>query len=227
MFVGAVMASALSNIPDGWLLCDGSSLNISQYSDLFSAIGYVFGGSGSSFNLPDLRERFIRGAGAVHSLGTSESDSNQSHSHAVSLSGGSHGHRLRASGASSSNYWTVTAGTSLYNAYSDGSSGTPMVELSSHSHSGDTASQGSSECKPKNLTLVYLIRYLPFEFASSGNNTIDCQTEEDRIKFGKSIASSLNQFYSLAVKVDSEGNPDFSKMWGFVPDSSKPDVALS
>jgi microcystin-dependent protein len=36
----------------GWLLCDGRLLNTSDYAHLFNVIGYSFGGSGSSFNLP-------------------------------------------------------------------------------------------------------------------------------------------------------------------------------
>lgn len=89
MFVGSIIASALSNIPDGYLFCDGASLSTSQYPYLFQAIGYTFGGSGSSFNLPDLREKFVRGVGSTHVLGTSESDGNKTHSHSVSLSGNS------------------------------------------------------------------------------------------------------------------------------------------
>jgi microcystin-dependent protein len=52
-----------SNIPLGWLLCDGSLVDVSQYSDLYSAIGNNFGetASSSQFYLPDLRGRFIRG----------------------------------------------------------------------------------------------------------------------------------------------------------------------
>lgn len=66
------------------------------------------------------------------------------------------------------------------------------------------------------------------DVSSSGGvaSTIDCQSEEDRIKLGRSIASALNQFYSDAVYVDSEGNPDFSKMWGFRPSEGLPDFVL-
>ncbi len=37
----------------GWLKCDGRSLNTDAFYFLFSVIGYSFGGSGSSFNLPN------------------------------------------------------------------------------------------------------------------------------------------------------------------------------
>ncbi|ALX16982.1 hypothetical protein P350_35770 [Burkholderia cepacia JBK9] len=45
----------------GWYLCDGSSFDKTKFPALFSLIGTANGGSGNNFNLPDLRNRFIRG----------------------------------------------------------------------------------------------------------------------------------------------------------------------
>lgn len=65
--VGSVTAFAgtTGNIPDGWLLCDGSPLNSTNYPSLFAAIGIAWGdgsnGSGTDFNLPDMRGYFLRG----------------------------------------------------------------------------------------------------------------------------------------------------------------------
>jgi microcystin-dependent protein len=42
-------------------VCDGSSLSTTTYSRLFAEIGYIWGGSGASFNLPNLSDRFFRG----------------------------------------------------------------------------------------------------------------------------------------------------------------------
>ena len=56
-------------IPEGFLLCDGSSCNINDYPNLFTLIQYTYGGSGSSFNIPDLRDK--RGyMDSNYSLGT-------------------------------------------------------------------------------------------------------------------------------------------------------------
>lgn len=44
-----------------WLECDGADLDRTTYADLFAIIGYTFGGSGDTFNLPDLRGDSIRG----------------------------------------------------------------------------------------------------------------------------------------------------------------------
>lgn len=60
---GIVIPFGGTNVPPGWLLCDGSAVSRSIYGTLFSAIGSTWGnGDGSTtFHLPDLRGRFIRG----------------------------------------------------------------------------------------------------------------------------------------------------------------------
>lgn len=45
----------------GWMLCDGRALQIAQYPELFAALGYLYGGEGSVFNIPDYRGTFLRG----------------------------------------------------------------------------------------------------------------------------------------------------------------------
>ena len=53
----------LTNIPEGWLECDGSAVSRGTYRDLFTAIGTTFGtGDGSTtFNVPDLAGRVVVG----------------------------------------------------------------------------------------------------------------------------------------------------------------------
>jgi microcystin-dependent protein len=51
--VGDTKTSLVANDHVGWLLCDGRTLNVDDFRHLFSVIGYSFGGSGSTFNLPD------------------------------------------------------------------------------------------------------------------------------------------------------------------------------
>jgi len=61
---GAVMFFAMTSAPTGWLEANGDAVSRTTYAALFSAIGTVYGaGDGSTtFNLPDLRGEFIRGA---------------------------------------------------------------------------------------------------------------------------------------------------------------------
>ena len=59
------------NIPDGWLLCNGAAVSRTTYAALFAKLGTRHGaGDGSStFNLPDMRDRYPIGAG-TNVLGT-------------------------------------------------------------------------------------------------------------------------------------------------------------
>lgn len=52
-----------TSAPTGWLICDGSAVSRTTYAALFAVIGTVFGaGNGSTtFNVPDLRDKFIKG----------------------------------------------------------------------------------------------------------------------------------------------------------------------
>ena len=61
---GTIEAFGGGTVPDGWLLCDGSTVNRTTYSALFAAVGTAHGsGNGTTtFHLPDLRGRFLRGA---------------------------------------------------------------------------------------------------------------------------------------------------------------------
>lgn len=45
----------------GWVVCDGASYKQSEYPELFSAILTSNGGDAQNFNVPDLRNRFVRG----------------------------------------------------------------------------------------------------------------------------------------------------------------------
>lgn len=62
---GIILPYGGSAAPSGWLLCDGSAVNRTTYSSLFTAIGTTFGvGDGSTtFNLPNTARRTIVGAG--------------------------------------------------------------------------------------------------------------------------------------------------------------------
>lgn len=50
-----------ANVPSGWLICDGSSYIKTAYPALSNAIGVSWGGTSSTFNVPDMRGRFVRG----------------------------------------------------------------------------------------------------------------------------------------------------------------------
>lgn len=110
--LGSIIAFAgkLAHVPDppqhetdveplGWLKCDGRELFVVEYPDLFETIGYLYGGSGDKFNIPDYQGYFLRGVdekGDIdkdrkdREVGSIQEDALQTHAHnykLVSLSG--------------------------------------------------------------------------------------------------------------------------------------------
>ncbi|MBC7411505.1 MAG: tail fiber protein, partial [Bacteroidia bacterium] len=58
---GTVGYFANATAPRGYVVCDGTGYSTTQYPELFTAVGYVYGGAGVTFNVPDLRGEFVRG----------------------------------------------------------------------------------------------------------------------------------------------------------------------
>jgi microcystin-dependent protein len=57
-FIGTILAVGFNWAPNGWALCNGQLLPISQYQALFALIGTTYGGNGTTnFALPDLQGR--------------------------------------------------------------------------------------------------------------------------------------------------------------------------
>lgn len=109
--VGTIQDYAGSTLTNSrWMFCRGQAISRTDYATLFSVIGTTYGaGDGSTtFNLPDLRERFSLGlnsSGTFQTLGATGGSVN--HTHIV------YGHKhgvgsLNISGASGSHTHTVT-----------------------------------------------------------------------------------------------------------------------
>ncbi|MGE5396790.1 MAG: phage tail protein [Chitinophagales bacterium] len=76
-FLGEIRSFAFGIVPTGWYLCDGTLLQISQYSALFSILGTTYGGNGTTtFALPDLRGRTPVHVGNDIALGQSTGEEN-------------------------------------------------------------------------------------------------------------------------------------------------------
>jgi microcystin-dependent protein len=115
MHVGEYKLSSKSSDFNGWLLCDGRSLDRTVYKELFEVIGTSFGSDNDqSFNLPDFRGRVFGAIGdgndlSCRSLGdvvgaemhTLTSDEMPTHSHSGTTgTSGTHTHTTNAVGTS-------------------------------------------------------------------------------------------------------------------------------
>lgn len=156
MPVGSIIAYGGRNIPNGWLLCDGSTVSRITYNKLFIAIDSVWGAgnSATTFNLPDLRGQFLRGVS-----GTSNNDPDTL-LRTAKYSGGNIGNKVGTfqndtlgSHFHDNNLYLATGGTSTYNTiYNYGTIMLPPYPMS-------TASSGGKETRPKNAYVYYIIKY--------------------------------------------------------------------
>lgn len=63
-FLGEIRMVGFNYAPQGWAMCAGTLMSISQNNALFALLGTVYGGNGvSTFGLPDLQGRSPVGAG--------------------------------------------------------------------------------------------------------------------------------------------------------------------
>lgn len=68
---GVILTFGGSTVPEGFLLCNGAAISRTTYAKLFAAIGTLYGaGDGATtFNLPDMRDKFAEGSG-TYTVGT-------------------------------------------------------------------------------------------------------------------------------------------------------------
>jgi hypothetical protein len=70
--VGEIKMLLTNTTVPNYLNCDGSSYSTTAYPSLFTAIGYAYGGSGSTFNVPNFASHFpIGNNGSVNGVPTS------------------------------------------------------------------------------------------------------------------------------------------------------------
>jgi microcystin-dependent protein len=143
---GMVMACPFSTVPAGWLECNGAAVSRTTYAGLYAKIGVTYGsGDGSTtFNLPDYRGRFLRGW--------------------------DHGAGVDPDAASRTDRGDGTAGDVV------GSKQVDMFKAHVHADGfnltvgacqggadvgvrGSTASTGGNETRPKNINVMYCIKY--------------------------------------------------------------------
>jgi microcystin-dependent protein len=177
--VGSIVSFAgeVSQVPAGWMLCDGTSISAAQYAQLFHVIGNSWGGNGTNFNVPDLRGRFLRGVSADsnndpdknsrtasaaggntgNNVGSLQTEGMKSHNHTMESAGAhSHGlereihrHHRSFSGANDAEHTLIANSGTLW------TSG--VNSAGAHTHTINAI--GGSESRPKNVNVHYIIKY--------------------------------------------------------------------
>ncbi len=117
---GAIQAWPTNTAPEGWVFCRGQALSRVDYKGLFDIIGTTYGtGDGSTtFNVPDLQQRFPLGkaaAGTGATLGATGGAIDHTHTSGAlsgaTGSGGAHTHTISGSTANESSHTHSFSGT--------------------------------------------------------------------------------------------------------------------
>ena len=69
---GLIIPWCAASVPSGFLDCDGAAVSRTTYAALFAVIGTTYGsGDGSTtFNVPDLQDKVVKGKSPTTNLGT-------------------------------------------------------------------------------------------------------------------------------------------------------------
>ena len=173
--VGTIIAwgGQSSSVPANWMLCNGKALSKTSYPELFAAIGTSWGGSGSKFNLPDLRGRFLRGddartgrdpdakkrapcspGGNATGAGSVQEDSLQNHAHDQ----GPHYHQYRVPG-STAFITDLGTGTGVHKSqlYDAGSGEANAKIWGASTYGTKSRVNAGEESRPKNAAVNFII----------------------------------------------------------------------
>lgn len=135
-----ILYSSNSNIPNGFLRCDGSALDKTTYAALFAVVGYTYGQSGDKFLLPNFSDgKFMRSIGGnAATLGQAQQDEFKSHKH-----------------------YQYSGGNIVYSDHNKQIINPPAhwEQNLSISAKGWTSEVGGNETRPYNMAVVVLIKY--------------------------------------------------------------------
>ena len=179
--IGSIQHFAMPIAPDGWITCDGSAVSRTvKYSGLYAVISSTYGdGDGSTtFNLPDLRGKFIRvydSSGLVDPLrtfGDSQVDAMEQHSHYSGI-GAISGITNIYCGAGYTNSNNLAIANSadpvilppypaaVYDGITSDiiSSGVSMTAAGTGSNATTNCKLSSTETRPRNIAMNICIKY--------------------------------------------------------------------
>jgi phage-related tail fiber protein len=142
---GTVIPYGSTSAPYVYIKCNGAAISRTVYADLFAAIGTNFGGGDGSttFNVPDLRGEFIRGwddgrgVDSGRSFASFQDHQFQDHNH---------------------NAYDHTGGWSYQSHYSGPHTTTHQYD-STRQTSGAVNGNRGSETRPRNIAMLYSIKY--------------------------------------------------------------------
>jgi microcystin-dependent protein len=165
--VGTLLDFAGITAPAGYLVCDGSAVSTITYAALFTVIGYIYGGAGPLFNIPDFRGRFARyadnmGTGAAgRDLGARDATLAQTQSTATNgitiATDGTHTHSVPGTWNGTAS--AATPGTGQTNLNENLNLNFPGTTIFGGTHSHTIVEPIGAETRPINVQCYKIIKF--------------------------------------------------------------------
>jgi len=200
--IGSITLFGGSSAPDGWLLCDGSEVSRTSYSELFSVIGTTYGvGDGSTtFNLPNLKGNIPVGLNNADSSFDTLGKTGGSKNYTLTTNNlPAHTHDIDPPETSSANAFdhTHTVDPPATNTSSTGAHTHTGTALGSGAHSHSFTDYGYSSKVVGSGDTKYTVRY-----SSSTRTTAGAGTHTHSL----SIATAGTHLHSLDIPSFSSGS---------------------
>lgn len=155
---GIVQAFAGTTTPQGWLLCDGSAVSRTDYADLYAVIGDTYGaGDGSTtFNLPDLVDKFVEGSATAGTEKTAGLPNLEGNFDVRGLQAGGNDYSIVNNPTGMITLTSASSG--MVSASITGSSGgTKFVKINASTY--NSIYGNSTTVQPPAVTMRYIIKY--------------------------------------------------------------------
>lgn len=156
-------AGDASEVPVGWLLCNGATVSRSSFRDLFNVIGTAWGeGDGAStFHIPDMRGTFLRGVDKPDSDPAAGRDPDAGTRTALNVGGNTGNNIGSAQGESLGPHNHAIGGQ--FNNQCCGSDIAMFTYFNGNPRTNYTAQTGNdggvgNETRPKNVYVNYIIK---------------------------------------------------------------------
>jgi microcystin-dependent protein len=150
---GLVQPYTGGSVPNGWLECNGAAVSRTTYAALFAVIGTTFGaGDGSStFNLPNLRDKFLAGSGSSYSMGATGG------ANTVTLTTAQLPTHTHNTPAGNNGFWTRTTDNPHQNHIQLTSSGGNDTKITIEAQTSGTGSGNAHENRPPFVAVKFII----------------------------------------------------------------------
>jgi microcystin-dependent protein len=211
---GVISQYAGATAPAGYLLCQGQSVSTTEFAGLFDAIGYSYGGSGASFNVPNLENRVPVGKGtgtfaSLNATGGAETvtlttDQIPSHTHTQNA----HNHGA-SSGDAGSHSHTASSGNS--------SPGTNQTNGHSHSLTAVPARTTIPRGDGSTNTFIPLDqRVITSDFQAAHSHTVNSHSHTVTVDANGSHSHSVTVNNATAINQNTGGGAAHTNLQPYI-----------